>query len=112
MYTGLPLMPAAMPENSTRGSSAFIRITSCLGRKFVTTETTRILNGSGLVPEKTVYASPTIPARISDTGMIGGGGPAGVRARTSVGPLADAAGLAAAADTGCAGAAETATAGA
>src|SRR5688500_2724885 len=81
MYTGLPLMPAAIPENATRGSSALIRITSCWGRKLFTTETTRILNGSGLVPEKTVCASPTMPARTSDTGMILGGGPLGTSAR-------------------------------
>ena len=41
-------MPATIPLCSTRGSSARIRMTSCLGRKFRSTETTRTLNGSGL----------------------------------------------------------------
>ncbi len=78
-------MPAAMPENSTRGSSAFTRMTSCLGRKLRTTEITRTLNGSGLIPRNTVKASPTIPDLIWETGMIFGGGPEGTMARGAEG---------------------------
>src|ERR1700709_707316 len=73
-------MPATIPENSTRGSSARIRITSCLGRKLRITATTRTLNGSGLVPEKTVSAWPTIPGRQAASGRIAGGGPEGTTA--------------------------------
>ena len=39
------------------------------------TATTLILKGSGLVPEKTVSACPTIPGRTSASGRIAGGGP-------------------------------------
>jgi hypothetical protein len=68
-------MPAAMPENSTRGSSAFIRMTSCLGMKFLRMETTRILNGSGFIPRNTVQASPTMPGLTSLSGMMVGAVP-------------------------------------
>src|SRR5262245_35297593 len=74
-------MPATIPENSTRGSSARMRITSCLGRKFLITETTRTLNGSGLVPWNTVSAVPTMPGLTSDSGRIAGGGPPDTTAR-------------------------------
>src|SRR6185436_353671 len=67
-------MPAAMPENSTRGSSALIRITSWRGMKLRRIETTRILNGSGFTPRNTVHASPTIPDFTSESGMIAGAG--------------------------------------
>src|SRR4051812_639094 len=78
-------MPATMPENSTRGSSARIKITSCFGRKLRITATTRILNGSGFVPENTVSACPTIPGLTSASGRIAGGGPEGTMALSRVG---------------------------
>ena len=62
-------------------------MTSCLGRKFRITETTRTLNGSGLLPWNTVSASPTIPGFTAESGMIVGGGPAGTMARRRVPPL-------------------------
>src|SRR5438270_7605740 len=68
-------MPAAIPENSTRGSSARTRTTSCLGMKLRRIEMTRTLKGSGLVPRNTVQASPTIPGLTSASGnSVGGGG--------------------------------------
>ena len=78
-------MPATMPENSTRGSSARIKMTSCLGRKLRITATTRILNGSGFVPENTVSACPTMPGLTSASGRIAGGGPPGTMAFSRVG---------------------------
>ncbi len=66
-------------------------MTSCLGRKFRITETTRTLNGSGLVPWKTVSAWPTIPGLTSESGMMAGGGPDGTTARSRTPFAADAA---------------------
>ena len=105
-------MPATMPENSTRGSSARIRITSCFGRKFRITETTRTLKGSGLVPWNTVIACPTIPGRTSESGRMAGGGPDGITARSRTrgdavrGPREDAGIGAAAGEAGTAATAE------
>jgi hypothetical protein len=78
-------MPATMPLCSTRGSSARIRITSCLGRKLRSTDTTRTLNGSGFVPWKTVQRlADHRPPSPSESGMIAGGGPDG-RSRAGAG---------------------------
>src|SRR5215813_13547099 len=71
MYTGLPLMPATTPVNSTLEPWSRARITSDFGPAMSgRTPSISTSTGSGLVPSNTVYATPCMPAFTWLSGMI------------------------------------------
>jgi len=70
MYTGLPLIPAMTPVLASGPPSSRARIRfRCVPMTFSSTPRIWALNSSTWVPSNTVCPTPTMPGRISETGI-------------------------------------------
>jgi len=83
-YTGLPLMPCITPVVARGPPSSFARIRSRPGATtFLSTPMMCARNSSSWVPAYTVRPMPTMPGRMSDTGMNEVCAPGAARASTA-----------------------------
>jgi len=84
-YTGLPLIPAAMPPvRAISGPDARMRIKSPAGPAPGTMSRIWTSNDSTFVPAITVRATPRMPGRTSATGIHAGAAATGKRGAVSV----------------------------